>query len=58
MARLPSSLMIALWIVGSTWALAIVAWAYGYDMEYVWAAFAFGIVAGVMEWMHRREGGR
>lgn len=58
MARLPPSLMIAFWVVGSTWTLAIVAWVYGYDMEYVWAAFVFGIVAGFMEWMHHREGGR
>ena len=54
MARLPESLSIALWIVGATWLLAVVALAFGLDKEIVWAALMFGLVAGLSEWVARR----
>ena len=55
MAELPASLAISLWIVGSTWFLAIVALLFGLDHEMVWSALLFGLVAGSLEWIIRRK---
>ena len=51
MARLPTSLSIALWLVGSTWAVAILAHVFDAPHEIVYAALAFGLMAGVIEWL-------
>jgi hypothetical protein len=48
---LPPSLSIALWLVGSTWAVAIVAHIGDAPREIVYASFLFGIVAGIAEWL-------
>ena len=51
MARLPNSLSIAIWLVGSTWAVAILAYVFDAPHEIVYAALAFGLVAGIIEWL-------
>jgi hypothetical protein len=51
MARLPTSLSIAIWLVGSTWAVAILAHVFDAPPEIVYAALAFGLVAGMIEWL-------
>ena len=55
MTGLPPSLSIALWIIGSVWLIALVALILDYPSEYVWATLAFGLVAGVGEWVIRRR---
>lgn len=55
MARLPNSLQIALWIVGSVWLLAILALLFGFDAEVIWAALVFGTIAGFWEWHATRN---
>jgi hypothetical protein len=54
MARLPESLAITLWIVGSVWLLAVLALLFDLDTEVIWAALLFGAVAGLCEWQARR----
>jgi hypothetical protein len=54
MARVPESLQIALWIVGSVWLLAILALLFGFDVEVIWTALVFGTVVGFWEWKARR----
>jgi hypothetical protein len=51
MAKLPTSLSIAIWLVGSTWAVAILAHVFDAPHEIVYAALAFGLVAGMIEWL-------
>jgi hypothetical protein len=55
MDRLPDSLAIALWIVGSCWALAIVAYAFGASTEWIFPLFMFGVFTGIAEWVLRRK---
>ena len=57
MARLPSSLSIALWIVGSCCVLGVLALLFDISGEVVWAAVVFGVVVGLYEWLSRRQGG-
>ena len=58
MARLPTSLSIAIWLVGSTWAVAILAHVFDAPHEIVYAAFAFGLVTGMIEWLVLRGSNR
>jgi len=53
MKGLPTSLSIALWIVGSTWFIAILAYAIDAPVEVIWATFIFGLIAGLAEWLVR-----
>jgi hypothetical protein len=55
MERLPESLSIAFWIVGSCWALAILACLFGESTEWVLPLFMFGLLTGVAEWVLRRK---
>ena len=55
MARLPDSLAIGLWIVGSCWLLALLALLVGLDAEVIRAALLFGVVAGLVEGLARRR---
>lgn len=55
MARVPDSLAIALWIVGSCWALAIVAYAFGASTEWIFPLFIFGTLTGIAEWVLRQN---
>ncbi len=54
-SRLPVSLSIALWLVGSLWAVAIAAHVFDAPREIVHAAFAFGLLAGLVEWWTLRR---
>ena len=55
MAKIPGSLQIALWIVGSTWVLAILTLLFGIDPEVIWTALVFGTAVGFWEWHARRN---
>jgi hypothetical protein len=57
-SRLPTSLSIALWLIGSTWAVAILAHVFDAPHEIIYAALAFGLLAGIIEWLVFREGNR
>jgi hypothetical protein len=54
MANLPEALAIALWITGSCWAVAALAYVSGASTEWVLPLFFFGCVTGVVEWIKRR----
>jgi hypothetical protein len=58
MTGLPTSLSIAIWLVGSIWLVAVVGHVLGASQEIVYATFAAGIAAGLAEWLaferHRR----
>jgi hypothetical protein len=58
MARLPTSLSIALWLTGSIWAVAILVHFFDSPREIVYAAFAFGLLAGILEWLPLKGGSR
>jgi len=47
---LPASLAIALWLVGSLWAVGLVAYMLDFPSEVVWLSLGVGIVTGVVEW--------
>jgi hypothetical protein len=51
MASLPTSLSIAIWLIGSTWAVAILVHFLDGPHEFVYAALALGLVAGMIEWL-------
>ena len=55
MARLPNSLAIALWITGSSWALAIVAYLLGGSREWIFPLFMLGVLTSIAEWAFRRK---
>ena len=56
MGKLPRSLSIALWLTGSTWVVAILAHFVRASDRTVGAVFAFGSVAGVVEWIASKGG--
>jgi hypothetical protein len=55
MARLPDSLAIALWVVGSCWALAIAAYAFGGSTELLLPLTVLGVLTGIAEWVLGRK---
>lgn len=55
MARLPDSLAIGLWITGSMWALAILAYLLDASTEWILPLFVFGVLTGVAEWVMRQR---
>jgi len=55
MERLPESLSIALWMVGSCWALAILAYVFGASTEWILPLFMLGLLTGIAEWVMRRK---
>jgi hypothetical protein len=55
MDRLPDSLAIALWVVGSCGALAIVACAFGEPKELILPLVAIGLFTGLAEWVIRKK---
>jgi len=57
MGRLPASLAIALWFVGSLWAVGLVAYVFDFPREVVWLSLGVGIVAAVAEWRMIRARG-
>jgi hypothetical protein len=58
MARLPTSLSIGLWLVGSSWVVAILALSFDVPGEVVGAAVLAGGGVGLYEWKMRRRNGR
>ena len=58
MAELPTSLSIALWLVGSIWLVAIVGHLAGAPREIVYIALALGSLAGLAEWLAFERRGR
>jgi hypothetical protein len=55
MARLPDSLAIGLWITGSMWAMAILAYLLDASMEWILPMFVFGVLTGIAEWAMRQK---
>jgi hypothetical protein len=55
MDRLPNSLSIALWVVGSCWFVAIVAYVFDGTRELIIPLVAFGALTGVAEWYLRQS---
>lgn len=55
MGRLPDSLAIALWVVGSCWVLAIVAYISGGSTELILPLFVLGVLTGIAEWVMRKK---
>jgi hypothetical protein len=55
MTRLPDSLSIALWIVGTCWAVAAIAYLMDSGMVSVAALVAVGAIMGLAEWLLRRQ---
>jgi hypothetical protein len=54
MERIPDSLAIALWVTGSCWFLALLAYVLGASTEWLLPLFVFGALAGIAEWVTRR----
>jgi hypothetical protein len=55
MTGLPDSLSIALWIVGSCWAVAAVAYLFDAATGLVFPLLVLGLVTGFAEWLVRRK---
>jgi hypothetical protein len=55
MTGLPASLSIALWIVGSCWAVAAVAYLFDAATGLVFPLLVLGVVTGFVEWLVRRK---
>ena len=55
MAGIPNALAIALWIVGSCWAIAAFAWLLNAETDFLTPLVAFGAVTGTLEWWLRRK---
>jgi hypothetical protein len=55
MAWLPDSLAIALWVTGSCWTLALLAYFLGGSTEWVLPLFMLGVLTGIAEWLMRRK---
>ena len=55
MARLPSSLSIGLWLVGSIWLVGLLALWFDVAGEVVWTAFLAGLFVAVVEWLARSD---
>ena len=55
MARIPDSLAIALWITGSCWVIALLAYFLGGSTELVLPLFVLGVLTGIAEWVMRRK---
>jgi hypothetical protein len=58
MTGLPTSLAIAVWLVGSIWLVAIVGRLAGAPDEVVEFTFGAGLVAAIAEWLVIRGRGR
>jgi hypothetical protein len=53
LSKLPHSLAIALWVVGSSWAVMIAAYLLDADTGLVVPLVLFGTLTGAAEWMMR-----
>jgi hypothetical protein len=50
MAGLPVSLIVAIWLVVTTWIVGVVAYCFGFSPESVWLTFLLGAGVAVVEW--------
>jgi hypothetical protein len=55
MTKLPNSLAIALWVVGTCWALAVLGYLLGASSELIIPLVAFGVLTGLAEWYLRKR---
>jgi hypothetical protein len=55
MTGLPDSILIAFWVVGSCWAVALVAWLIEGTTGAVLPLVIGGVLAGAAEWIIRRN---
>jgi hypothetical protein len=55
MRNLPSSLVIAFWFTGSIWFVATLVHVFGVDRHVLYATFALGLVAAIIEWRTSRS---
>jgi len=53
LSKLPHSLAIALWVVGSSWAVMIAAYLLGAETGVVIPLVLLGMITGMTEWMMR-----
>jgi hypothetical protein len=56
MERLPDSLSVALWLVGSLWIVGYIAYVGDAPSELVLATFVMGLIAGAIELAARDPG--
>jgi hypothetical protein len=55
MGRLPNSLAIAMWVVGSCWVLAVLGYMLGASGDWIVPLVAFGALTGLAEWYLRQR---
>jgi hypothetical protein len=55
MVGIPVALAIALWLVLSVWAVALVSNIFGFPSDIVWLTLLMGVAAGYMERVLRRR---
>jgi hypothetical protein len=55
MERLPSSLAIAVWTVGASWAVALLIYFFDGPREFIVPLVVLGVLTGIAEWYMRRR---
>jgi hypothetical protein len=55
MGRLPLSLAIGLWVVGATWAVALVGYFLDFSSDIIWLVLLFGTGMALVEWRARQR---
>ncbi len=55
MVGIPVALAIALWLVLSVWAVALVTYIFDLSSDIVWLTLMMGTAAGYVEWTLRRN---
>lgn len=50
MTKLPKSLSIALWFVGTMWLVGLLGYLTGQGIDVIVAIFIMGLIAAAMEW--------
>jgi hypothetical protein len=50
MAGLPGSLAIAIWFVAALWVIGVVAYYFGYSIDFIWLTLFFGMGVALAEW--------
>jgi hypothetical protein len=55
MNKLPSSLAIALWVVGTCWTLAVLGYLLGGSSEWIVPLVSLGVLTGLAEWHLRKR---
>lgn len=55
MKTLPDPLTIAIWITGTSWMLAVLAYLLGGSAEWILPLFSLGALTGLAEWLMRQK---